>query len=169
MVKRRIRRYASIAVAAALGATLAGWIANAAADSRAPPTTSKELFDWLRTGGYKSWARETDPRPSRGSHPGGVLTYLNPALDASLKAASATHPEGAATVLELYGKQGAVHGWAVSVKTQRDSAGGKGWYWYEVLSTEDGSRTLAADAGAASCVECHAQGRDFVLTPFPLK
>jgi cytochrome c553 len=98
-----------------------------------------------------------------------VLTYLDPALEASLKAAGATHPEGAAAVLELYGKRGAVHGWAVSVKTQADSAGGKGWYWYEVLSTEDGSRTLAAEAGAAACVECHGQGRDFVMTAYPPK
>ena len=63
-----------------------------------------------------------------------------------------------AVALELYGKRGAVHGWAVSVKSQRDSAGGKGWYRYEVLSTEDGSRTLAADVGVAACAGCHAQG-----------
>ena len=68
-------------------------------------------------------------------------------------------------MLELYGKRGALHGWAVSIKTQGDSAGGKGWYWYEVFSATDGNRTMAADRGVPACFECHAKGRDFVMSP----
>jgi hypothetical protein len=72
-----------------------------------------------------------------------------------------------AAVLELYGKRRGVHGWAGNVKSQGESAGGRGWY--EVLSTEDDSRTLAADAGGTACTECHVKGCDFVSTPDPLR
>jgi hypothetical protein len=134
-----------------------------------PPPASSELFEWLKAGSYKDWAHESVPHPAPGAHPGGVRAHLNPALEASLKGGSKAHPAGAAGVLELYGKGGALHGWAVSIKTQGDSAGGEGWYWYEVLSVKDGKRTLAADRGVPACVECHARGRDFVMTPYPLE
>ncbi|MET0216548.1 MAG: hypothetical protein ABW205_01285 [Burkholderiales bacterium] len=167
MERCRNRKRPSAIVAAALGFAWAGWIASAAADT--PPVSSKELFDWLKAGGYKDWAHENDPHPSEGSHPGAVRTFLNPSLAASLEAGAAAHPEGSTAVLELYGKRGALHGWAVSIKTQSDSGGGKGWYWYEVFSARDGNRTFAADRGVPGCFECHAKGRDFVMSPYPLK
>jgi hypothetical protein len=144
-------------------------LAESAGADVQPPASSKELFEWLKAGSYKGWDHAGEPHPSQGSHPGGVLAYLNPALDGSLKSGGAAHPEGSAAVLELYGAGGKLHGWAVSIKTQRDSAGGQGWYWYEVFSTKDGKRTLAADQGAPACAECHAKGRDFVLAPDRLR
>ena len=55
---------ASIAVAAALGTVSAGRTTHAMAESELPPTTSKALFDWLKSGAYKSWALMT-PYPLR--------------------------------------------------------------------------------------------------------
>ncbi|MFO1205002.1 MAG: hypothetical protein U1E63_04585 [Burkholderiales bacterium] len=140
-----------------------------AAESAVPPTASKELFGWLKAESYKGWEHGSAPHPAPGAHPGGVLAYFNPALATSLRAGSGAHPAGAAAVLELYGSAGKLHGWAVAIKADADSAGGKGWYWYQVYSVEDGNRTLAADRGAPVCVECHAQGRDFVMTSYPPK
>lgn len=166
--KRPSRRTNAIA-AAALGAVLVGPLSAPRAEPAAPPASSKELFEWLKAGSYQDWAHESAAHPAPGAHPGGVRAHLNPALEASLKGGSKAHPAGAAAVLELYGSSGKLHGWAVGIKTQGDSAGGQGWYWYEVLSVKDGNRTLAADRGVPACVECHAQGRDFVMTPYPLE
>jgi hypothetical protein len=130
---------------------------------------SMELFAWLKAGSYKGWEHGSAPHPAPGAHPGGVLTYLDPALASSRRTGSTAHPAGAAAVLELYGKAGKLHGWAVATKADANSAGGQGWYWYEVLSVEDGKRTLAADRGAPACVECHAKGSDYVMTSYPLK
>jgi hypothetical protein len=155
--------------AVALGAISAGTLTAAWAETTAPPASSRELFEWLKAGSYRDWAHERHPHPAPGAHPGGVRAHLNAALETSLKRDDKVHPAGAAAVLELYGKAGALHGWAVGIKTQDDSADGKGWYWYEVLSVRDGNRTLAADRGVPACVECHAQGRDFVMTAYPLE
>ena len=169
MERRRSGWRMAAVVAVTLGGTLAGSLPAARAQATPPPASSKALFEWLKAGSYKDWAHESAPHPAPGSHPGGVRPHLNPALEASLKGGGTAHPTGAAAVLELYGKGGALHGWAVGIKTQSDSAGGQGWYWYEVLSVTDGNRTLAADRGVPACVECHAKGRDFVMTSYPLK
>ena len=163
------RSYRKQVFAAVVSAALAGWCASAAADAQTPPASSKELFDWLKAGNYKNWERESEPHPSAGGHPGAVNVYLDPSLAGALKAQARAQPEGSAAVLELFGKQGKVHGWAVSIKTQPDSAGGKGWFWYQVFSATDGNRTLAADRGVAVCTECHAKGRDFVMSAVPLR
>ena len=161
--------WGAVVVVAALGSPWAGWMPAARAETVMPPASSKELFDWLKAGSYKDWAHESIAHPAPSSHPGGVRAHLNPALEDSLRSGRTAHPAGAAAVLELYGKGGALHGWAVGIKTQSDSAGGQGWYWYEVLSVTDGHRTLAADRGAPACVACHVQGRDFVMTTYPLR
>ena len=46
---------------------------------------------------------------------------------------------------------------------------GKGWFWYEVLSTGDGESPTAANWGVSSCLGCHTSGRDFVLSDYPLR
>jgi len=51
---------------------------------------------------------------------------------------------------------------------RRDSEDGKGWYWYETFSVTPGTHGIQGQ-GAPICVNCHASGRDFVLTPFPLR
>ena len=140
----------------------------------AVPTSADELFGYLQSGAYRSFAKEAEPHTSVGPHPSPdlqqsstVLAYFNGPLDASLKAGSSEHPAGAAAVKEFYGDDGEVSGWAVAVKTQSDSGQGQNWYWYEVLSTTDGSDPVAADLGVALCWGCHATGRDFVLSKYP--
>lgn len=55
------------------------------------------------------------------------------------------------------------------VKTQSDSAGGKGWYWYEVTNTAPGSEPVASGNGVPLCFGSHGNGgSDYVLTGYPL-
>ena len=96
-----------------------------------------------------------------------MLTYVNGDLEASLAKSADAHPAGAAAVKEFLGPNG-VSGWAVAVKTQASSASGDGWYWYETFSAETGVHGIHGQ-GAAVCVNCHDSGKDFVLTPFPLR
>lgn len=132
-----------------------------------PPTDSAALLEqWLMDGAYKSWPVESQIHPSDGPHGGNVRTYVNTALEQSLAGAAAMHPQGAATVKELYGDgDDAITGYAVMVKLAPDSAGGDGWYWYERL----GGTVFADGAGVGLCTACHVGGADYILTPFPLQ
>lgn len=134
----------------------------------APPIEPKALLKWLQGGAYKTWPKESAPHRSMGPHKVLVLTYLSPTLDRSLEAKAAVHPKGAAAVKELLDDVGKPAGWAVSVKTAPESAGGKGWYWYEILGTTAGSTVVSQASGQPLCTGCHARGRDFVLIPHPL-
>lgn len=134
-----------------------------------PPTSHEPLYQWLLDGNYKSWVSESEQHKSAGPHPQAVIAYLNKALDESLAAGNAAHPKGAAAVKELFDGNGDLNGWAVSVKTQEDSAAGQGWYWYEILGTSPDSRVVADGNGVPLCFGCHTPGKDFVLIPHPLK
>ncbi|MDT3734698.1 MAG: hypothetical protein ROZ00_00560 [Denitratisoma sp.] len=134
-----------------------------------PPAESQALNRFLQSGGYKRWPHESAPHPSRGPHPVTVQTYLNPAMQASLAAGNKDHPAGSAIVKELFDDKGAIRGWAVSVKTGAKSRLGKGWYWYEVLSPAADAKPDYAGQGLLLCSACHATGKDYVLSDFPLK
>lgn len=140
------------------------------------PIDKKALFSFLTDGEYKSFpAKESAMHPSAGPHsitgsfglP--VRTYLNPRMHESLEAGNQTHPEGAGIVKEMFSQQGELQGWAVSVKTQSESEGGRGWFWYEVTSTTDSNALVANGNGVAMCFSCHSIGKDFVLSAYPLK
>lgn len=135
----------------------------------APPTEQNAIFQWLQGGSYTGWKAESGVHPSSGPHGGGVRTFVNAALFDSLAAGNTVHPKGAAAVKELYGDGSAVEGWAVELKTADDSAGGQGWYWYEIYSATDPSNPVAAGNGKSLCFNCHDGGTDYVLTPFPLQ
>ena len=49
------------------------------------------------------------------------------------------------------------------LKVKEDKGDGSGWYWYENLSTTDGSKPVAAGLGAKLCTGCHGSANDFVL------
>ncbi|MBM4270058.1 MAG: hypothetical protein FJ144_26230 [Deltaproteobacteria bacterium] len=133
------------------------------------PTDDSALFTYLQSGRYRSFAGESRIHPSTGPHGVGVRSYVNGILERSLDSGADTHPIGSAAIKELYAGDGAtLLGWAVEVKTQSDSAGGQGWYWYEVFSTTDGSRPISGQ-GNPICTGCHAQGLDYVRIPYPLQ
>ena len=136
------------------------------------PVTKDKLFSYLQAGSYKNLAaKESGRHPSRGPHTKfgwPVRVFMGPKIDASLKAGNASHPIGSSIVKEMYDDSGKLQGWAVMVKTSDDSAGGKGWFWYEVTSTTDGSKPVASGNGIPLCFGCHSTGRDFVLTKYPL-
>jgi hypothetical protein len=137
------------------------------APNQLPPIESAEVLEkWLSEGSYKGWLNESKVHMSTGPHGGNVRTYVNDDLYVSLSNMSPMHPEGAATVKELYG--GGVDeiiGYAVMVKVAPDSMGGDGWYWYERLD----QTTYADGTGVGLCSGCHVGGADYVLTPFPLQ
>ncbi|MCA9654167.1 MAG: hypothetical protein KC501_29865 [Myxococcales bacterium] len=130
-----------------------------------PPVDPDALAAWLHDGEYLGWNAESGPHPSAGPHFGGVRTFVNDALFDSLDAGAAQHPMDAAAVKELYADGDTVRGWSVMVKVQPDSAGGDGWYWYELY--DDG--VLADGTGLGVCTGCHGGGTDYVLSPFPLQ
>jgi hypothetical protein len=141
------------------------------------PMGKEELFKFLADGKYKSFpAMESGQHPSSGPHSikgtfgQPVRSYLNAIMNDSLKAGNDVHPEGSGIVKEMFSKDGKVlEGWAVSIKTQKDSDGGKGWFWYEATSTKDSSALVANGNGVPMCFGCHSAGNDFVLAGFPLK
>lgn len=139
------------------------------AGGEAVPTSGAELFDYLKAGGYLGFPAESAPHASAGPHGGKVRTYVNPSLKASLQAGNAEHPAGAAAVKELHQSSDTVQGWAVMVKTEAASDGGDGWYWYEIYSATDPSSPVADGNGVALCYNCHASGKDYFLSPFPLQ
>ena len=103
-----------------------------------------------------------------GGHSGQVRTFLNPILDASMKRGGAEHPQGSASVKEFLNADGSLHSWAVSVKTEAQSDGGKGWYWYEAFDTSARPRVIAGQ-GSTVCIGCHGAGNDFVRVTYPLR
>ncbi len=132
------------------------------------PLEVSALHEYLRAGGYRAWAGESSAHASTGPHGGRVRTYVSPGLFASLGSGGA-HPRDAVAIKELYGSGDAVTGWAVGAKVQGESAGGAGWYWYEVFSVQPGAKPAFSGRGLALCSNCHSAGHDFVLTPFPLQ
>lgn len=133
------------------------------------PTTTEELFAYLVRADYRALEHESSVHPSAGPHGGSVLSYVNSILGASLGSGATAHPIGAASIKELYsGDQRTLTGWAVSVKTAVESAGGQGWYWREFFSTSDPTQSIGGQ-GSSACVGCHAAGLDYVLIPYPLQ
>ncbi|MBX3226435.1 MAG: hypothetical protein KIT84_32760 [Labilithrix sp.] len=131
------------------------------------PGDAAGMNAWLHTKAYASWPKESAAHPSTGPHASSVLTFVNPTLEASLEAGAAEHPEGSAAVKEFL-RDGEVTGWAAYVKTKPASEGGGGWYWYETFDVTPGRHSIEGQ-GKPLCAGCHAGGKDFVLTPFPLR
>jgi hypothetical protein len=130
-----------------------------------PPTDGAALLPWLESASYTAWSAESGPHPSAGPHgSGGVRTFVNDALFASLDAGNAEHPQHAAVVKELFAGDGSIAGWAVMVKVA-PGQGGASWYWYEIV----GASTYADGVDVGLCTGCHEDGDDQVLTPFPLQ
>lgn len=132
------------------------------------PSESAALFAYLQGADYKTFEAEAAVHASP-TH-GQVRVYVNSLLAGSLAAGDATHPAGSAAIKELYEDDlTTLKGWAVSVKTQADSDGGNGWYWYEITSTTDGSAPAVDGTGVSACTGCHAAGKDFFQTAYPLQ
>ena len=141
-----------------------------ASGSELVPSDPAELFTYLQSKQYAGFAGESAIHLSTGPHGGSVRTFVNAALKASLAANNAEHPKGAASVKELYAADNTtLEGWAVLVKTQDTSAAGQGYYWYEHFNVNNGANPAFSGQGLALCVNCHAPGKDFFLSPYPLQ
>ncbi len=137
--------------------------------SAAPPIEPGALNAWLQAGSYVSWAAETAIHPAGGPHPTNIRSYANAPLEAAMRAGATTFPVDSATVKELYTASNQIYGWAVSLKTQANADGGRGWYWYEVLNKTPGAAPVVSANGFGGCTGCHAAGTDFVRTRFPFQ
>jgi hypothetical protein len=133
------------------------------------PSQPAELLAYLQRGEYKAFERESAVHPSTGPHGGRVLTYVNAVLSDSLARGDAEHPRCAASVKELFLGNREVSGWAVFVKTDNASAGGKGYYWLEILGTQPDRSADYEGQGIGICVGCHSAGRDYFRAPWPLQ
>ena len=138
-----------------------------AADPVAPPapppipTEKVALLTWLQEGNYSEWAHDAVVHDSASPHKR-VKIFLNDILAASMAAGNTVHPNGAASVKETY--TGDEHtGWVVDIKTQDDSDGGKGWYWFKAEKTDTPDKITVAENGYAMCTGCHSNGNDFIM------
>jgi hypothetical protein len=142
-------------------------LATATAAGDLPPRRKGPLLAWLRSGAYRAtYTPEPAVRPSMTAHGANVRTYLSPTLVEDLRSGRATFRKRAAMVKELYfaGTEDVV-GWSVMRKLRaRSGRSGRGWLFYETL---DGTnRGAYFGRGKPICVGCHADGADFLLTPF---
>lgn len=133
-------------------------------DATVAPTDPAEIRDWASMRDYQQWESETTIHDSTGPHFGGVLVYVNPTLAASLAAGNEVHPEGSATVKELFGSDASLDGVSVMLKVG-PGAGGDDWYWYERFEGD----TFADGAGVGLCTGCHSASPDFFRTAYPLR
>lgn len=131
------------------------------------PAEKGALFSWLQARSYEQLPNDGMIHPANSAHGRAIKVFFNKTLDDSIKANNPSHPVGSVAVKELYTEDMmTLRGWAVSIKTQADSAGGQGWYWYEVFSTTSGASPVAAGQGVSLCTGCHSgAARDFVYWP----
>ena len=143
-------------------ATAAKTMGVAKAGSTADEYAMK-VFEWLAKGNYKGYAAESNVHPSSAGKAvhGDVRVFFNDKLNNSMRSGNKQHPVGSVAVKELH-KNGKLTGWALSLKAREDDGKGNGWYWYEVLSTKDGKKPVAAGLGHQLCIGCHSPGRDFI-------
>jgi len=133
-------------------------------ETPAPPTIPAEkvaLFTWLQEGNYSEWAHDAVVHDSPSPHKR-VKIFLNDILSASMAAGNTAHPIGAASVKETYTGDEYI-GWVVEIKTQDDSDGGKGWYWFKADKTDTPENITVAENGFAGCTGCHSNGNDYVM------
>ena len=132
--------------------------ADAAGSAQLPPSEGAALDAWLSEGHYLAWRCEAASHPARPPGAHGANRICSNELLAM--APPGPFPAGAAAVKELY-RGGNLVGHAVALKTQADSEGGNGWYWYEKIGTS----VVADGAGVRLCAGCHEDaGPDFAST-----
>jgi hypothetical protein len=157
-------------------ASLAGCGGSSA--SQTPPIGHGAVEAWLAAGSYKSWTSESAVHESRSPSPHGFNRIYSNDLVAHNATGTASWPEGAAAVKELYASltDSVPVGYAVYLKQAADSASGANWYWYERVPQDSAvphdSNGVVADGTGGSgtamtiCVACHsAAGSDAAHTP----
>ncbi|MBX2813892.1 MAG: hypothetical protein KTR25_18895 [Myxococcales bacterium] len=116
-----------------------------------PPQGEQAIDEWLATEAYLDWACELEPNTTREGVHGVNLVCSNNAV-ANNTEGDDPWPIGAAAVKELYDSDGLdIIGYAVSIKTEMDSAGGSNWYWYEKI---DGN-LIVDGLDERLCADCH--------------
>jgi hypothetical protein len=120
----------------------------------ATPTTRDGLIALAQSGAHLGWNAEPSAHSSAGPHGGTVRTYVNPALYASLKAGSATHPNGSIAVKELF-TAGAHSGWAIDAK-------GDDGVWTYLEAFEPALNQYFFRGSGNLCSGCHQGGVDQV-------
>jgi hypothetical protein len=131
------------------------------------PTTDADLYLFVTTHQYEWFASVSTSQMS--TDHARIRVYLNPVLATSLARAESSHPQGAAAVREDYDPTGAfVTGYGVLVKALADSAGGDGWYFYEITTFLGSTTPTDSGFGVRRCVDCHdvSKSKDVVQGSF---
>ena len=130
---------------------------NPSSDPQSAPTSAAALSAWLQTGVYKQWHCENQASEKTGGDPAIHVHGVNRVcVNDAVSNGAKPYAAGATTVKEVH-TGGAVTKLYVAVKTQADSAGGQGWYWYDGAPGETGN----GSNGRVACVGCHsAAGAD---------
>ena len=134
-----------------------------------PPADKDKLLMWLNKKQYNNWYGAKNTHPSFGPHDD-VKVFYNSILKASMEVGNSIHPVGSASVKEQH-KGGNHYGWSVAIKTEKDSKGGDGWYWFETLDKTDKAKIAFEGMGEIACTSCHLRpgNKDLILSGFPLE
>jgi hypothetical protein len=118
------------------------------------PTSDADLYRYLTSHQYQ-WLSSVSTPQAATDH-ALIRVYLNPPLATSLAQGNSTHPQGAAAIREDYDLTGAlVTGYGVLVKALAESAGGDGWYFYEINTFFGSTTPTDSGFGVRCCVNCH--------------
>lgn len=130
-----------------------------------PPRAPAALEVWLAAGHHRAWLCENQIFAPRGSgNHGRHRICSNAALLASV---AGPYPVGAASVKELFTREGAGNGFAVGVKVAA-GAGPSTWFWYERRGEGASAPPLATGVGVPDCAVCHGTAaRDNVFFRAP--
>jgi hypothetical protein len=153
-----------------LGAAVApSPIPNTPGDSETPATGSSQLVaDWLASGAYRKWRCEPEAHEARSPSPHGKNRVCNNRKIAEHGAGE--FPVGSASVKEVFDDLGALHSYAIELKTSAGAS--QAWIWYMQKGTNVLVNARGNQPEAADCNACHLaagsdkahSGHDFVYT-----
>ena len=141
--------------------------------AQTPAVGEAETAAWLETGSFRNWTCEPEVHRARSPSPHGFNRICSNDVISRNASGSGEWPVGAAAVKQIYDRltDTTPSGYAVYLKLDPESRGGKNWYWWEKLS---GRKTISG-VGRSECIGCHGDAgstdmalpgaRDLVFTP----
>ena len=122
----------------------------------APPTTGREMHEFVQQRLYEPWHAESAVLP--GLNETARRVFVNEHV------VPAGSPTGAAAVREIWNADASEPlGWSALVKTDR------GWWFFETFDTEPGGDVAVAQFDAPGCMGCHAAAPDMIQSTLPLR
>lgn len=132
--------------------------------TQTPPVGEAETAAWLEAGSFRNWTCEPAVHAARSPSPHGFNRICSNDVISRNVSANGEWPVGAAAVKQVYDRLSDTtpSGYAVYLKTEPESQGGKNWYWYEKLK----GRSTISGIGASVCIGCHIDAGSSIM-PLP--